>query len=205
MKLSLVVLATGKMQGKVIPITVQEFVIGRDAQCQLRPASALISNRHCALIRREGKVFVRDFGSTNGTLINDRAFTGDIEVQNGDLLKAGPLAFRVVIEAAVPVTLSTPLPPTRELTASEDDEAATLLLSLHEQDGPVTGSAGIDSAGIPMGSTVTDVEPPAATEGNSSKERGKPADPSRTVPPKSGDTSAAAKNILERYLRRPRT
>src|SRR5262245_53127359 len=118
MKLSLVVLAAGKMQGKAIPVTAVEFVIGRDPQCHLRLASPLISNRHCAFIQREGKVFARDLSSTNGTLINDRSFTGDIEVHNGDVLKAGPLAFRIVLETAVPVTRSTPLPPSRPQTPS---------------------------------------------------------------------------------------
>ena len=47
MKLSLLVLTPGKMEGKSIPITIPQFVIGRDPQCNLRPASALISKRHC--------------------------------------------------------------------------------------------------------------------------------------------------------------
>jgi predicted component of type VI protein secretion system len=204
MKLSLVVLAAGKMQGKVIPITVPEFVVGRDPQCQLRPASALISNRHCAFIQREGKVFARDLSSTNGTLINDRPFTGDIEVHNGDVLKAGPLAFRIVLETTVPVTRSTPLPPSRPQAASDDDAAATLLLSLHEEGDPVPGGSGVDSSGIPMGSTVMDVQSPPAPKGASSQEPVQPAGPSGPVPAKSGDTSSAAKNILEKYLRRPR-
>ena len=38
MKVNLVV-ATGVHQGKVIPILGTEFLIGRDPQCQLRPAS----------------------------------------------------------------------------------------------------------------------------------------------------------------------
>jgi len=204
MKLSLVVLAAGKMQGKAIPVTALEFVIGRDPQCHLRPASPLISNRHCAFIQREGKVFARDLSSTNGTLINDRSFTGDIEVHNGDVLKAGPLAFRIVLETAVPVTRSTPLPPSRPQTPSEDEAAATLLLSLHEDGDPVPGGA-VDSSGIPMGSTVMDVQSPSDPEGTSSKEPVQPAGPSRPVPPKRDDTSSAAKNILEKYMRRPRT
>ena len=40
MKLSLVVLTAGKQEGKVLPIGLQQFLIGRDPQCHLRPASA---------------------------------------------------------------------------------------------------------------------------------------------------------------------
>src|SRR5206468_555445 len=65
MKLSLVVLSEGKAQGHTIPITLPQFIIGRDPQCQLRPPSPMISKRHCALLIKGGKAFVRDFGSTN--------------------------------------------------------------------------------------------------------------------------------------------
>src|SRR5215467_6865446 len=100
MKLSLVVLTAGKQEGKILPIALSQFVIGRDPQCQLRPASALISKRHCALIQREGKAFVRDFDSTNGTFVNNEQVKGEIELHNGDQLKIGPLMFTVLLEAS---------------------------------------------------------------------------------------------------------
>ncbi|HEY3789102.1 MAG TPA: FHA domain-containing protein, partial [Urbifossiella sp.] len=65
MKVSLVV-ATGAHQGKVVPIVGTQFLIGRDPQCQLRPASQAVSKQHCAVILRDGKVYLKDFGSTNG-------------------------------------------------------------------------------------------------------------------------------------------
>jgi hypothetical protein len=76
MKLSLLVTSHSKGAGKVIPITFSQFLIGRDPQCQLRPASPVISKRHCALLVRGGKVFLRDFDSTNGTFINDQQVKG---------------------------------------------------------------------------------------------------------------------------------
>ena len=56
MKLSLVVMTPGKMEGKAIAITLPQFVIGRDPQCQLRPASPVISKRHCAILVKDGKL-----------------------------------------------------------------------------------------------------------------------------------------------------
>src|ERR1043165_7916211 len=99
MKLSLVVTTAGKQQGKTLPITLAQFVIGRDPQCQLRPASPAISKRHCAILQRDGKVFVRDFDSTNGTFVNDQPVKGEVEIKNDDNLKVGPLEFIVKIEA----------------------------------------------------------------------------------------------------------
>src|SRR3954454_10382242 len=94
MKLRLIV-EGGVHSGKAIPINQPQFVIGRDAQCQLRPASAAISKRHCAVMVRGSQVFVRDFGSTNGTFVNGALVQGETELHNGDLLKVGPLEFKV--------------------------------------------------------------------------------------------------------------
>ena len=95
MKLSLVVMTAGKAQGQVIPVNLAQFVIGRDPQCNLRPASALISKRHCAVLLKDGEVYVRDFDSTNGTFVNEEAVKGEMPLKNDDVLKVGPLAFKV--------------------------------------------------------------------------------------------------------------
>src|SRR5262245_64148006 len=103
MKLSLVV-AQGVHTGKVIPVTAAEFVIGRDPQCQLRPASPAVSKQHCALTVRDGKVFVRDCGSTNGTFVNGEQVAAEREVKAGDRLKVGPLEFDLMIDTTAPAT-----------------------------------------------------------------------------------------------------
>jgi predicted component of type VI protein secretion system len=116
MKLGLLVMTAGKQEGKVLEIKLPQFLIGRDPQCQLRPASPLISKRHCAIIQRDGKAFIRDFDSTNGTFVNDEPVKGEIELHHGDLLKMGPLIFEVRIEATAPVNRPTPPPPTKPVT-----------------------------------------------------------------------------------------
>lgn len=110
MKLSLVVLSTGKAEGQKIAIPVPQFIVGRDPQCQLRPASPIISKKHCALLQRGGKAYIKDFQSTNGTFVNDEKVEGERELQNNDIIKIGPLLFRVVLEAGTPVDKPTPLP-----------------------------------------------------------------------------------------------
>lgn len=124
MKLSLVVLAAGSMQGKGIDVKLSQFLVGRDPQCHLRPSSPLISKRHCAVIQREGKVFIRDFGSTNGTFVNDEPVKGEVELHNDDKLKIGPLLFAVKIEATAPVNQPTPLPPTKVPATTKTAPAA---------------------------------------------------------------------------------
>ena len=199
MKLALVVMTPGKMEGKAIPITLSQFVIGRDPQCHLRPASPIISKRHCAVLVRGEKVFVRDFESTNGTFVNDQPVKGEVELQNADVLKVGPIAFAVNVEpSAAPVNKPTPAPPTKKPVASEDDDIAAMLLSL--QDDSDSTSTGLSSE-VPEGSTVMDLAAPTGTEstgGDPAKGKGTKPD----VP--TGDTRNAAKAILEKYMRRPR-
>src|SRR5882672_11106225 len=98
MKISLMVLSAGSAAGKLLPVNVAQFIIGRDSGCNMRPASAMISKRHCAVLVKNGKVFLRDFDSTNGTFVNDEAIHGEVPLKDGDVLKVGPLSFKLVIE-----------------------------------------------------------------------------------------------------------
>jgi len=175
MKLNLVVLTPGKGEGMSIPITLGQFLIGRDPQCNLRPASPLISKRHCAVMVKGEQVFLHDFGSTNGTLLNDQPVKGEVELHNEDRLKVGPLTFLVRMESSsVPVDKKTPMPPTKTPAPptkapaakgappkppakaasgqSDDDSAAEMLLGLMD-DGETVGGP----ERVPDGSTVMDV------------------------------------------------
>lgn len=237
MKLSLVVKAVGKQAGQTLPITLSQFVVGRDPQCHLRPASPMISKRHCALIQRDGKAYLRDFGSTNGTFVNDQPVKDEIELHNNDLLKIGPLLFEVrLIEDEAAVKGATPKPPTRpaagkpapakaapgktpppptkapvtvakkdpeydisEETSDADADIAAMLLSLHDDDSP---SSSASDGSVPEGSTVMDlVVPPGVEDSAKAADKGKEKEKDKKP---SGNTSNAAKSILEQYMKRPR-
>jgi pSer/pThr/pTyr-binding forkhead associated (FHA) protein len=83
------IVASGKNKGKEIPLTGRQFLIGRGEGCQLRPASERISRKHCAILVGEGKVVIRDLGSTNGTAVNQAKIAGDVELKNGDHVNVG--------------------------------------------------------------------------------------------------------------------
>jgi len=98
MKISLVVLTAGKMMGKEIPITAAEFRIGKDPSCQLKPAAG-VSDKHCAFLVKQGKLFLVDLGSAEGTFVNDNKISAEVELKPKDKVKVGPLLFEVKIEA----------------------------------------------------------------------------------------------------------
>ena len=118
MKVSLVV-AAGAHEGRAIPLTGAQFLIGRDQQCHLRPASPAISKVHCAVLIRDGKVYIKDCGSTNGTLVNYELIQSkEVAIEDGASLQVGPLDFRVRIEKFAPQTDGTPLPSSSAETAA---------------------------------------------------------------------------------------
>ena len=168
MKISLMVLSAGSAAGKALAVNVPQFIIGRDPQCNLRPASAMISKRHCALLTKSGQLFLRDFDSTNGTFLNNEAVKGEVPIKDGDVLKVGPLSFKVVIDSQ-PSAKPTP-PPKPRNAAETDEDAAAALLSIDDVN---VGTDDTAEDKVPGGSTVTDI--PTFPPGEGPAEGEKPA------------------------------
>ena len=89
------IVAAGKNVGQEVPVKGPRFFIGRTEDCHLRPRSDLISRHHCVILAEEGFLAVRDFGSKNGTYINDQRVTGETELKNGDHLRIGAMEFEL--------------------------------------------------------------------------------------------------------------
>lgn len=209
MKISLMVLSAGKAAGKALPITSAQFIIGRDPECNLRPASAMISKRHCAVIVRNGQVFLRDFDSTNGTFVNEQQLKGETALKDGDILKVGPLSFKVLIEgqpAAKPVApapKATPEPVLADI--SDDDAAAAAYLSLGGEEDNHSSSELSETSedSVPGGTTVMDVPaipaemPKEAAPAVPRAEERKPA-PGPKKPASTGAAQDAARAILDK-------
>lgn len=215
MKVSLIV-ASGVHAGKTIPILGPKFLIGRDPECQLRPASQAVSKQHCAFHVREGKVLLVDFGSTNGTSVNDEQLpaNSEREVKHGDRIKAGPLDFTLALVQTKPSD-STPLPadlktiqgaeasklkeaatgskpaiPKVAAKPSTEEDMAAMLLGMNDD-----GTAGE----VPPGSTIMEMPTGLLDPGMAEKKEEKK--PAESVKENSSD---AASELLRRYMRRPR-
>lgn len=136
MHLSLTVLSAGKYQGKTIRVSSPHFSIGRGPECHLRVANKLISRRHCEIALRDGKLWVVDFDSANGTLVNGRRVHGATELWDADRLEVGPLQMTVRVEgapagagepAAEDFELADPLPAQAEGGSAPPSGGSTLL------------------------------------------------------------------------------
>jgi pSer/pThr/pTyr-binding forkhead associated (FHA) protein len=193
MKVSLMV-AEGPHKGKTIPVSRPQFFIGRDPTCHLRPASSMISRRHCVLLLRGEKVFVRDFGSTNGTRVNSVRVDGEIELHHDDRLTIDPLDFVVRVEKTSDIARLTPVPFRTAAPEADDESVAEMLLNLQVEGDGSSGSA----SEVPGGTTIIQ---PAVSEGTEASAEKVPEKKNGT-PPRSGDTSTAAQEILAKYHRK---
>ncbi len=87
----------GAKAGSKVAVKKDRFLIGRSPKCHLSAGSTAISRQHSVIMRHDGKVTVRDLGSRNGTLVNGKKITEEVELSSGDELAVGPLKFMVTI------------------------------------------------------------------------------------------------------------
>ena len=127
MNLVLALVTPKKWHGTVVPVACSPFVIGRGPGCHLRAHSPMISERHCALLVRDDRVFVCAFEGNLGTFINDRPVEGEQEVHDLDSVKVGALRFTVRLVASPVPQQTEPAP--ASLAESEEDAATHLLLA----------------------------------------------------------------------------
>lgn len=73
----------------------QPYGVGRLPAMDLALPFASVSGRHGELSVRAGALLVRDLQSTNGTFVNRARITGQVEVQDGDVLHFAECEFRV--------------------------------------------------------------------------------------------------------------
>jgi pSer/pThr/pTyr-binding forkhead associated (FHA) protein len=98
---------TGPQRGQVLDVGLSPFSVGRHPQCHFRPACPMVSRHHCTILHQDGKLFVRDLFSRNGTFVNGQRVTDETELRPGDQLLIGSVLLAVGPRAAGD-TASTP-------------------------------------------------------------------------------------------------
>jgi predicted component of type VI protein secretion system len=88
----------GKHAGREIKISVPKFIIGRGDGAHLKPASDMVSRKHCQIEIKDGKVIVSDMGSRNGSFVNGQQLTQPHTARSGDKIRIGRLQFELVID-----------------------------------------------------------------------------------------------------------
>ena len=77
-----------------------EATVGRAPGCAIVLSGDYVSAHHARLFERDGRVWVEDLGSTNGTLLNGRRVRRPVAMRAGDRLKIGDIVLGLRLEAA---------------------------------------------------------------------------------------------------------
>jgi pSer/pThr/pTyr-binding forkhead associated (FHA) protein len=97
------ILTSGSKAGTPAPIQLGYYLIGRHAECQIRPKSRSVSRRHCLLHHSQNGLAVFDLQSTRGTHVNTQKIEPHkwVRLNDGDQIRCGKVCFAVAIKQAV--------------------------------------------------------------------------------------------------------
>ena len=79
---------SGPLKGKRLAIQQGPVIIGRDPDCHIAVADDEISRKHAVIELRDDAFHIRDLGSMNGILVNDRNCR-EAKLNHGDTLEIG--------------------------------------------------------------------------------------------------------------------
>jgi EAL domain-containing protein (putative c-di-GMP-specific phosphodiesterase class I) len=69
--------------------------VGRKPGCDLLLSHPTVSGSHASFDMRRDELWLTDLGSTNGTFVNGKRLSGEVQVQEEDLIQFAEVAFRV--------------------------------------------------------------------------------------------------------------
>ncbi|MDG3004407.1 FHA domain-containing protein [Paludisphaera mucosa] len=155
--------------------------VGRHDDCVIRIRSSQVSRRHCEVFEADGRLMVRDLGSSNGTYVNGKRVLGQQPLKAGDVIGIGGVALRVDPLKAGAAAADGPSGDTAELDAVVDavevDEADDFEVSVDaaDDDGFDVDVAGLDDA-IPLDDEPEPAPAPAKASKKSADKKPKPAE-----------------------------
>jgi hypothetical protein len=68
--------------------------IGRSGDADVQIDDRYASGLHARIFSREGRTYIEDMNSTNGTMLNDATLNGEAELIDGDVVRIGDTEFR---------------------------------------------------------------------------------------------------------------
>lgn len=71
--------------------------IGRSKEADVQIEDRYASSLHARVFSREGRFYVEDMNSTNGTLLNGASLQGEAELIDGDTVQIGDTIFRLEV------------------------------------------------------------------------------------------------------------
>ena len=210
--------ANGSQTGKSIAVKHDKFLIGRADECHLRPKSESISRRHCAIVRKDGRILLIDLKSRNGTHVNDKKLDPSRAkvLKDGDHIRIGKLEFVAEIEAGISNVKKPEVKDVKDAAARaagtedsrfEEVDVSSWLAEADQFDRkpqePVTRQFQMP-AGNSDDSTVMDIQAEQDTQAGTSKDEKKEAKskPGKLPPVSKKPSTANSKDAASETLRK---
>jgi serine phosphatase RsbU (regulator of sigma subunit)/pSer/pThr/pTyr-binding forkhead associated (FHA) protein len=77
----------GNNQGQRVPLSPDKSVLGRNPDCQVVIAGTAVSREHAQIVCVQGKFYIEDKQSRNGTFVNNQQINGRTLLHEGDRIK----------------------------------------------------------------------------------------------------------------------
>jgi hypothetical protein len=90
---SFVVFTTGPDKGNVIPVNKEKMIIGRDNESDIVINKKFVSKKHAKIVTVDNNAEIFDFGSTNGTYVNDTKIQR-VELKDRDEIRIGDIVIK---------------------------------------------------------------------------------------------------------------
>lgn len=71
----------------------ESITVGRDPDNKICIQDPFLSKEHAEIYPQNGRYYLKDLGSANGTYLNRERITGPVEVHDKDIITFGPLHF----------------------------------------------------------------------------------------------------------------
>ena len=72
----------------------ETLIMGRSQHCNIIINDHFVSSEHACITRYPNGFSLTDLGSTNGTKVNNELISGEISLNEGDLIQVGPATFQ---------------------------------------------------------------------------------------------------------------
>ncbi len=107
------IMREGELAGQSWTVTEAVYSIGRGGECDLTLPERQVSRQHIKILLENGRYFLQDLGSKNGTHLNGRKVESQtVPLQDGDEIQIA-LAVKLVFvgtDATVPLSFDPPVP-----------------------------------------------------------------------------------------------
>ena len=125
---NLILLVAG--QAKTYELKHGDNFLGRLPECDIQIDSNMVSRKHARVYPQDGRFYIEDLGSGNGSFVNGQRIAGPTMLKTDDRIKFGPILFRYegdnsgssVVQARAGEETS----PTTGVTYHQDESASTI-------------------------------------------------------------------------------